>query len=271
MKCRPGGCAASADITPFVKDSTLQDPAQDLQSSICQKRFHALKPAQDNTLYETAIDQDGVRNEMSNGAGNSLFVGRTGLDAGYKRRRALLRFDLENALPPGAELIHAEFSMHQTKAAPNSPPAVMGLHRVLQSWGEGASNAVGPEGQGNFAESGDATWHHRLYPDELWTTPGGEYEPNMSAETTVGRVLQRFTWTCTQAMLADLRFWRDHPESNFGWVVVGGEDAGFSAHKFSSRENNTQTNRPTLIIVFSAVEDVFSVSFEGLPECTDEP
>ena len=113
-----------------------------------------MQPAQDNTLYETAIDQEGARNEMSNGTGNSLFVGRTGLDAGYKRRRALLRFDLAIVLPPGTEIIHAEFSMQQTKAAPNSPPVVVGLHRALESWGEGASNAVGTGGAGQLCRAG---------------------------------------------------------------------------------------------------------------------
>ena len=129
----------------------------------------------------------------------------------------------------------------------------------------------GPEGQGNFAEPGDATWHHRLYPDELWTTPGGEYDPIASSETTVGRMLERFTWACTPAMLEDLRFWRDHPESNFGWIVVGGEDAGFSAHRFSSRENATPAHRPALVIDVANPGDLFRDSFETSPECTDRP
>lgn len=152
-----------------------------------------LEPSQDNTLYETAMDQEGQQVEMSNGAGSSLFIGRTGLDAAYKRRRALVRFDLEGKLPKDAVIVWAEFSMHQTKAAPNSPPAPMGLHPVLQSWGEGDSNAFGPEGQGNFAEPGDATWHHNHYPDSKWTSDGGQFGPIASTTITVGRDLARIT------------------------------------------------------------------------------
>ena len=58
-----------------------------------------LEPSHDNTLYETAIDQNDQKIEVSNGSGSFLFAGRTGLDAGYKRRRALLRFDLASSLP----------------------------------------------------------------------------------------------------------------------------------------------------------------------------
>lgn len=228
-----------------------------------------LAPSQDNTLYETAADEEGIKNEMSNGSGNSLFVGRTGLDAGYKRRRALLQFDVENSLPPGAEIIYTDLSLYQAKAAPNSPPAVIGLHRVLQSWGEGASNAIGPEGQGAFAEPPDATWHHSIYPDIPWTVQGGSFEEVPSAVSTIGRELRRFSWDCSPTLLADLQFWQENPESNFGWVMVGGEATGFSAHKFSSRENGSPENHPVLTIMFKEAGDIFQDGFETTSGCFD--
>ena len=227
-----------------------------------------LEPSHDNTLYETAIDQGDQKIEVSNGAGSFLFAGRTGLDAGYKRRRALLRFDLASSLPPDTEIVFAELSLYQSKSAPGSPPAVMGLHRVLQSWGEGESNAVGPEGQGNPAEAGDATWHHSHYPDELWEAEGGNYQEAASAVATVGQELRRYVWTCNESLLEDLRTWRDNPELNFGWILVGGEAAGFSAHRFSSRENSTQENRPILTITYKKSDAIWADGFEPVAHCS---
>ena len=135
-----------------------------------------LEVSQDNTLYETAIDDGGDQQlEMSNGAGSYLFSGRTGIDAGFKLRRALLKFDLASRLPADAEIVFAELTIYQSKSAPDSAAVNMGLHRVLMAWGEGESDAFGAEGQGNFAKPGDATWHHRFYPDDLWDTAGGNY------------------------------------------------------------------------------------------------
>ena len=226
-----------------------------------------LEPSQDNTLYETAIDQDDQQFELSNGAGSSLFAGRTGLDAGFKRRRALLQFDLASSLPADAEIIFAEFSLYQTKAAPNSPPAQMDLHRVLQSWGEGESNAFGPEGQGNPAEAGDATWHHSHYADVLWESAGGNYQESSSANYTVGQELKRYLWACSESLLEDFRFWRNNPELNFGWILVGGEAAGFSAHRFASRENSMQDQRPRLTIVYTTADSIFADGFEQALSC----
>jgi len=226
-----------------------------------------LEPSQDNVLYETSIDQDGQKYELSNGAGSSLFAGRTGLDAGYKRRRALLQFDLVSSIPAGAEIIFAEFSLHQSKAAPGSPPVAMELHRVLESWGEGESNAFGPEGQGNLAEPDDATWHHSHYTDILWGVVGGKYEESSSASTKVGQEFGRYVWTCSSSLLKDLRFWQSNPELNFGWILVGGEAGGFSAHRFGSRENSTRDQRPTLTIAYKRLDSTFSDGFETVPNC----
>jgi hypothetical protein len=227
-----------------------------------------LEPAQDNTLYETLIDQDGQQYELSNGAGSSLFAGRTGLDAGYKRRRALLQFDLASSLPSGAEIVFAELSLYQSKAAPGSPPVAMELHRVLESWGEGASNAFGPEGQGNPAEANDATWHHSHYADVLWEVAGGHYQELPSASTIVGQALGPYLWACSESLVVDLRYWQSNPEQNYGWILVGGEAGGFSAHRFSSRENTTSEQRPRLTIVYRQPDEIFEDDFEEILSCS---
>jgi hypothetical protein len=217
-------------------------------------------------LYETAIDSGETQNERSNGAGSFLFAGRTGLDGGFKGRRAVLKFDL-SVLPPGAEILAAELTLYQSNAAPGSPPAAMGLHRVAQAWGEGESNGIGPEGQGNFAEPGDATWHHRLYPDLLWDTAGGSFAETASATVTVGQELDFYTWTCTGALRDDLALWQSDPGQHFGWIVIGGEEGGQSAHRFNSRENPEAATRPRLRIVYRPADSVLIDGFEPRLDC----
>jgi hypothetical protein len=226
-----------------------------------------LEPSQDNTLYETAIDDGDQNFEVSNGAGSYLFAGRTGIDAGTTLRRALLQFDLSANLPADIEIVFAQLSVYQSKAAPDSPPVSMGLHRVLQAWGEGASNAFGAEGQGIWAEPGDATWHHRFFPDVLWDAAGGSYESTASAKTTVDELQQHYTWSCNDGLLADLNDWLNNPEMNFGWLIVGGEAAAKNAHRFDSRENSTVENRPKLTLVYRKKDDIFVDGFEQFSGC----
>lgn len=222
-----------------------------------------LQASQDNSIYEPLSE---MADPLSNGAGSFLFAGRTGLDAGYKLRRALLKFDVASALPEGAVVTHAEITLYQSKAAPGSPLANMGLHRVLEAWGEGASNALGAEGQGAPAEPGDATWSHRIHPGQAWSTPGGAFVAEASTSTDVGQILQHYHWGCSQALLDDINNWLQFPESNHGWILTGGEAAGQSAHRFNSRENSNADSRPLLSISYVTTDVLFANGFEA-PEC----
>jgi len=228
-----------------------------------------LEPSKDNTLYETPIDQNETQFERSNGAGSFLFSGRTGLDAGFRLRRALLRFDLETSLPPGAQIFAVELTLYQSNVAPDAPPAIMGLHRVLQEWGEAGSDGIGPEGQGDFPEPGDATWHHRIFPDTLWDTAGGHFAAVPSAVTTIGQGIEDFTWACSAGLLSDMQFWQQNPAENFGWIVVGGEEGGFSAHRFNSRENADEELRPRLAVYFTRAETIYESGFEAPFSCPE--
>ena len=247
--CLPAVCALLSAANVYALDSVI------------------LEPSQDNTLYETAINDGNQQTEVSNGAGRYLFAGQTGTDAGLKLRRALLQFDLHSNLPGDVVIVFAQLSVYQSKAAPGSTTVSMGLHRVLQPWGEGNSTAFGAEGQGIWAEPGDATWHHRFYPDELWTMAGGSFESTPSAETLIGPQLQQYTWACNADLLDELNDWHDNPEMNFGWIIVGGESGGFNAHRFNSRENNNPEHRPKLTLVYAAKDHVFEDSFEQFTGC----
>ena len=221
-----------------------------------------LEPSLDNTLYETAIDNGAELNEVSNGVGSYIFAGRTAVDAGFTLRRAVLKFDLQGKLPANSELVSAELTVYQSKAAPGAAPVNMTLHRVLQGWGEGSTDPFGAEGQGLPAQPGDATWHHSVFPDQLWDTAGGKFNPTASAGDIIGTLQQYYSWTSTDALLADLSHWLDNPGQNFGWIIVGGEAGDLSARRFNSRHHEDAEKQPKLTLVYKDKDNIFEDSFE---------
>lgn len=225
-----------------------------------------LEPDLDNSLYESAPDDPPQQNELSNGKGIFLFAGRTGLDGGFRLRRALLKFDL-SGLPAGSEVLAAELVLYQSRAAPGSPPVKMTLHRVLEEWGEGDSDAPGPEGQGTFAEPDDATWYHRLYDSDIWRAPGGDFEAGASSSVTVGTAVGDFTWPCTSEMVEELNLWLNRPERNFGWLLMGFEVGGMNARRFHSRHHFDAETRPRLRIVYRPPGALLADGFESTISC----
>src|SRR5262245_25498832 len=88
-----------------------------------------LVPVRDNSLYEGYPTN-------SNGAGY-LYAGRTN---GSLARRALLRFDIAAALPPGSHVDAVQLTLTVSRANfGGGLPA--SLHRALADWGEQGSNA----------------------------------------------------------------------------------------------------------------------------------
>ncbi|MEM1325237.1 MAG: DNRLRE domain-containing protein [Bacteroidota bacterium] len=197
-----------------------------------------LNPIQDNTLYETS---DG---SLSNGAGNHLFVGKTGTAL---IRRSLLQFDF-SGLPNNAVVqgVRLEMNVSKSAGATNN----VNLHKVLRSWGEGTSDAAGPEGMGIAATADDATWLHRRYDSERWTTPGGDFEATVSGTTVVGGTGMA-TWE-SEGMTADVNSWLVQPEQNFGWMLRGEEVETKSAHRLDARESS---DAPVLYIIYTINDD----------------
>ena len=138
--------------------------------------------AKDNTLYQ---DDAG---SLSNGAGAHLFAGRTGtmLGAMGERRRALIFFNLSGAISAGSTINSVMLTLNASQRSPDDPDRTHTLHRVTADWGEGASNAEDAEGFGIAAEPGDATWLHRFFSTQFWSTPGGDFAAAASASLSVG-------------------------------------------------------------------------------------
>jgi len=187
-------------------------------------------PAADNTLYEREAG------DLSNGAGPSLFFGRTGENAGNVLRRALLRFDLDT-IPAGSEIVEARLVIEVDLVPPTATGFDATLHALNASWGEAGSFAPGAGGGGAPAQEGDATWLHRFYDTEFWGLPGGDFAPDASAIAPLDAGTGTFAFDSTATLVEDVQRWVDQPASNFGWMIRGEEDNPQNARRIASREN----------------------------------
>lgn len=199
--------------------------------------------AKDNTLFEAP------NGSLSNGAGDSIFAGRT-LQFQDSLRRALLAFDVAGAVPAGSTIVSATLRLYCVQSVSGDQP--MTLHRTLQNWGESTSNSngMGGGGGGAFAMPGDATWLHTFSPGGLWTNSGGDFDATASASTLVGGGGAIYQWTSVQLAL-DVQNWLDNPATNFGWTLLGNESFDGSAKRFASRETtNIFAIKPTLVVEY---------------------
>lgn len=197
-----------------------------------------LTSSRDTTLYESA---QGV---LGNGAGEYFFAGQT---KDGEVRRGLVVFGLAGAIPEDATIVSVALTLTMTKSMSGDRP--VSIHRVLRDWGEGASNAVGEEGQGAPTAPGDATWIHSFYDSDFWDAPGGDFAEDPSAVRLVGDK-GTYTWESTAQMVADAQSWLAGADQNFGWIIVGKESETFTTKRFNSRENADEATRPLLTVEF---------------------
>lgn len=176
--------------------------------------------SRDATIY-----QNGPNN--SNGAGPVLYAGTSGQNA---PRRGLLDFDVAGSIPAGSKIESAQLTLYLGQVASSgggggdATPRTIELHALANDWGEGVTGlgiGVPGGGQGFPANTNDATWNARLFPDTLWTTPGGDFASSASSSTLVDNVIDNpYTWLSTPALVTDVQGWLDSPGSNFGWAVI---------------------------------------------------
>ena len=240
---------------PIRKVSPLAATAVTVAAALCMAFVAApevaaqgevtLTPVKDNTIFEDSGDR-------SNGAGEFIFAGRIGTNApgGPYNRRALLAFDVAEAVPAGARIdsVRLHLVIAQASFALNPQFAI---HRLTRDWGEAGSDAGAPGGQGAQAEAGDATWTHAVYDTETWSQAGGDYESTASSTFLFGTSAGAVEVASSEGLVADVQLWLDDPSSNFGWILLGDESQDHSAHKFHSREATTENNRPRLTIYYT--------------------
>ena len=124
-----------------------------------------LPATKDNSLYE---DDEG---DVSNGAGNFLFVGKTNQG---KLHRALIAFDIAGSIPYGSLIESVDLTLHMSRTGSSASP--FSLHELMRDWGEGTSDAPAMEVQGAPATAGDATWLYTFYNTATWSHPGGDFD-----------------------------------------------------------------------------------------------
>jgi hypothetical protein len=209
-----------------------------------------IEATQDNTLYENP------QGELSNGAGDYMFVGRT---QGGAIRRALIAFKDLSAIPAGATITSVK--LHFSLSKERSSSTNLRLSRVLADWGEGASHAPGEEGAGGGAATGDATWIHTFFSTQTWQTAGGDFFGSSSAELTVNAT-GAYTLCSTPELVADVQDWLANPGDNFGWIMTAGE-SGTTSKRLTSRTNGTTANHPMIEVEFdSTIHDYSGAWFD---------
>lgn len=214
--------------------------ALSLTTSLAGADVVTIEASRDNTLYES------LTGNRSNGSGQFMFSGMTG---SLSLRRAVLAFDIAGHVPSGATINSVSLTLHMSRTI--AGPNLATLHRLSADWGEGASNAGTPGGSGTVAAKGDATWIHRFFDTESWTTPGGDYAPTASATRMIAGI-DFYVWSGS-GMVADVQAWVDQPSNNHGWILRGNESTATTAKRFDTRENSSPSFRPLLEIDFTFV------------------
>ncbi|MBI1319503.1 MAG: DNRLRE domain-containing protein [Candidatus Hydrogenedens sp.] len=203
----------------------------------------------DTTLYEDSAGSIG------NGAGQHLFVGRSGegLD-----RRALLFFNVADALPGNAEVLSARLKFTVSRG---DRSAFITVHQVTREWGEGPSDAPGNEGQGAPAPSGDATWIHSIYDTAFWATAGGDFVSSAVASVTAPGLGSYAIGGKPLGALVGA--WLDGTAENHGLLLAAPESGDGGALRLDSRENATEANRPVLEVRYTAAAEEGEGAVDG--------
>jgi hypothetical protein len=202
----------------------------------------SLVPAADTTLFETSPDHN-------LGASTTLVVGTTAKDL---RSRALLRFDLSGRIPAGAVINAASLNFQIEKSPPGPADSNFELRRVLAPWTEGDKSGS----LGSAAGPGEATWNVRQGPATLWGAPGGLEGIDYAA--TIGATLPitgsgAYTFVSSSNLVADVQFWLERPEQNFGWLCRSqAESTAQTARRIASREAGAQGPMLTIEYTLSA-------------------
>lgn len=209
-----------------------------LVGSVSTKTFTANK---DNTIYS----EDSTNGTFKSDGQGYLYAGKTGFNFGPYIRRALVSFDLSTQIAAGSSIQSVQLKLNATKAGSSASNSTLSIYRLLQTWGEGTSQASG--GQGATATTGDVTWTRRFYNTSVWTTAGGTRNSTVSGSTTfLG--LGQVTWNSTSQMVSDVQSWVDNAASNAGWIILGNESTNVSAIQFDSVQTNGTP--PTLVVTY---------------------
>jgi len=194
-----------------------------------------LTPIADATLIERA---------PGNSSGGADFFNAGTTQVGT-RNRALIQFNPSSQIPANATITSATLTLQVVREpACGFAASAFGIYRVLRPWGEGSNVPIDNNGGlGAPAMPGDATWISRFTgTGQDWAAPGGapeiDYSSTLSSAAVIYGVNESpYDFESTFDTVADLQLWLNHPENNFGWMLISqSEDTPFTARRFNSRE-----------------------------------
>lgn len=224
---------------------------------LCPALTVNIPASKDNTLYESTAGN------VSNGAGDNFFCGRTAQSSSY-RRRGLIAFDLSAYIPADSLINSASLTLYDSRGGNGSGTTVT-LYRLNRAWTEGTSNAANNEGQGITVTGGGATWTHATYTSTPWATAGAggaaDRSFTLSSSMTIGATASAYTWT---GLKSDVQAWVKTPSSNHGWILIGNESTASTAVRFNSRTNPSTGTRPVLAVNYSLISPAQSLQAERL-------
>jgi hypothetical protein len=217
-----------------------------VECSLADASSIAIPAANDNTIFSESLN--------SGGQVITFLAGRTNA-AGL--RRALVRFDVASHLPAASTVTGVTLTLNLDGVAQNETQARdVALHRLLAGWGEGTSGGGGAgSGQGQAPTTGDATWVHRFFDNQVWTTSGGDFVTSESSVASVGVSPGFYSWPSTATLVADVQGWLDDPATNIGWMLIGDESRNGTVRRFHSREALDEGLRPMLTIEYQPVPE----------------
>jgi hypothetical protein len=214
-----------------------------------------IEASKDNTIFEEFDD-------ITNGGGSGIFVGKTGMLNGFNLRRGLIAFDIAAAgIPANAIVSAVTVTMFLVKDNDLDPLSIS-LHLARQNWGEGTAVGIG---SGAPASQGDATWGSNFFDISPWTTPGGNFRSTSSATTVVDDLGRDYFWNAG-SLVADVQAWINDSTTNFGWFIIGGENRNQSARYFSSREDSEASHLPPRLTITYTIPEP-SIVLLGLAGC----
>ena len=193
--------------------------------------------SKDNTIYDDASDH-------SNGAGFHLFTGTSNRMA---TKRALLYFDVKDALPANSVIDSAVLTLSIDKGQLFQPKPVT-VYRLTKSWGEGGSVGKSGEGLGDSAHVGKATWTHNSWGIETWEIPGGDFDIDPSATAMVSG-FDTVEWRGSR-LVDDINLWLGDESKNHGWILIGEEGVAQTSKRYISKDAPETYYRPTLTLFY---------------------
>lgn len=197
----------------------------------------------DNAIFE--------ENDNSGGAAITFAAGATN---NGRARRGMLWFDVATHVEPGSLITGATLVLRMDGTSDTQPRDIR-VHRLLADWGEGTSGGGGMGGgAGQPPSLNDATWNFRFFSTISWANPGGDFVAAPSAITAVGTAVDFYAWS-SAVLAADVQLWLDHPDVNFGWIILGDESTSQTSRRFSTRDAPNATFRPLLVIEYTPVAE----------------